>query len=45
MQSDKFRELKQRQDEKAQLKKLVVELTLDKAVPQDVNSKESPGSR
>ncbi|WP_186020131.1 IS3 family transposase, partial [Burkholderia gladioli] len=36
MQSDQVRELKQLQDENARLKKLVAELSLDKAILQDV---------
>lgn len=39
MQSDQVRELKQLQDENGRLKKLVAELSLDKAVLQDVLSK------
>ncbi len=39
MQSDQVRELKQLQDESARLKKLVAELSLDKAILQDVASK------
>jgi len=39
MQSDQVRELKQLQEENAQLKKLVAELSLDKAILQDVASK------
>nr|WP_085963616.1 IS3 family transposase [Burkholderia gladioli] len=39
MQSDQVRELKQLQDENARLKKLVAELSLDKAILQDVASK------
>jgi putative transposase len=45
MQSDQVRELKQLQDENGRLKKLVAELSLDKAVLQDVLSKEFPGPR
>lgn len=45
MQSDQVRELKQLQDENARLKKLVAELSLDKAILQDVNSKKWPGPR
>ena len=36
MQSDQVRELKQLQDENARLKKLVAELSLDKAISQDI---------
>lgn len=36
LQSDQVRELKQLQDENARLKKLVAELSLDKAILQDV---------
>ena len=43
LQSDQVRELKQLQD--ARLKKLVAELSLDKAILQDVTSKEWPGLR
>jgi putative transposase len=45
MESDQVRELKQLQDENARLKKLVAELSLDKAMLQDVNSKKWPGPR
>ncbi|KAF1057595.1 hypothetical protein LvStA_04184 [Burkholderia gladioli] len=45
MQSDQVRELKQLQDENARLKKLVAELSLDKAILQDVTSKKWPGPR
>ncbi|KVQ50703.1 transposase [Burkholderia cepacia] len=45
MQSDQVRELKQLQEENARLKKLVAELSLDKAIPQDVASKKWPGPR
>lgn len=45
MESDQVRELKQVQDENARLKKLVAELSLDKAVLQDVLSKKFPGQR
>ena len=43
--SDQVRELKQLQDENARLKKLVAELSLDKAILQDINSKKWPGPR
>ncbi|CAB3759812.1 transposase IS3/IS911 family protein [Burkholderia paludis] len=39
MQSDQVRELKQLQEENARLKRLVAELSLDKAILQDVASK------
>jgi putative transposase len=39
------RELKQLQDENARLKKLVDELSLDKAISQDVVTKEWGGPR
>ncbi|CAB3773860.1 transposase [Burkholderia sp. MSh2] len=45
MQSDQVRELKQLQDENARLKKLVAELSLDKAILQDVASKKWPRPR
>lgn len=45
MQSDQVRELKQLQDENGKLKRLVAELSLDKAVLQDVLSKKFPGPR
>ena len=45
MESDQVRELKQLQDENARLKKLVAELSLDKAMLQDINSKKWPGPR
>jgi len=45
MESDQVRELKQLQDENSRLKKLVAELSLDKAMPQDINSKKWPGAR
>jgi putative transposase len=45
LQSNQVRELKQLQDENARLKKLVAELSLDKAILQDVNSKKWPGPR
>lgn len=45
LESDQVRELKQVQDENARLKKLVAELSLDKAVLQDVLSKKFPGRR
>lgn len=42
MQSDQVRELKQLQDENARLKRVVADLTLDKAILQDVVSKNGP---
>lgn len=45
LQSDEVRELKQLQDENARLKKLVAELSLDKVMLQDINSKKWPGPR
>jgi putative transposase len=45
LESDQVRELKQVVDENARLKKLVAELSLDKAVLQDVLSKKFPGLR
>ena len=41
LQSDPVREPKQLQDENARLRKLVAELSLDKAILQDVHSKQS----
>ena len=45
MQSDQVRELKQLQEENARLKKLVAELSLDKAILKYVVSKKFPGPR
>ncbi len=45
LQSDQVRELKVLQEENARLKKLVAELSLDKAILQDINSKQWPGPR
>ncbi len=42
MPSDQVRELKQLQEENARLKRVVAELTLDKAILQDVVSKNGP---
>ena len=42
LQSDQVRELKLLQEENARLKKLVAELSLDKAILQDINSKNGP---
>ncbi len=45
LQSDQVREFKQLQDENARLKRVVAELTLDKAILQDVVQKKWPGPR
>jgi putative transposase len=45
LQSDQVRELKQLQDENTRLKKLVAELSLDKAILQDVATKNWRGPR
>jgi putative transposase len=45
LQSDQVREFKQLQDENARLKRVVAELSLDKAILQDVVSKKWPGPR
>ena len=45
LQSDQVREFKVLQDENARLKKLVAELSLDKAILQDISSKKWPGPR
>jgi len=45
LKSDQVRELKQLVEENGRLKKLVAELSLDKAVLQDVLSKKFPGQR
>jgi putative transposase len=45
LESDQVRELKQVVEENARLKKLVADLSLDKAVLQDVLSKKFPGRR
>jgi putative transposase len=45
LQSEQVRELKQLVEEKGRLKKLVAELSLDKAVLQDVLSKKLLGQR
>lgn len=45
LESEQVRELKQVVEENARLKKLVAELSLDKAVLQDVLSKKFPGRR
>jgi len=45
LESDQVRELKQVVEENARLKRLVAELSLDKAVLQDVLSKKFTGQR
>lgn len=45
MESDQVRELRQLQDENSRLKKLVAELSLNKAMLQDIKSKKWPGPR
>ena len=45
LQSEQVREFKQLSEKNARLKKLVAELSLDKAVLQDVLSKKFPGQR
>ena len=45
LQSDQVREFKQLQDENSRLKKLVADLSLDKAILQDINSKKWAGPR
>ena len=45
LQSDQVRELKQLQEENGRVKKLVADLSLDKAILQDLNSKKWPGPR
>lgn len=45
LQSDQVRELKQLQEENGRLKKLVAELSLDKAILQDIAAKKWPGPR
>ena len=45
LESDQVRELKQVTEENARLKRLVAELSLDKAVLQDVLSKKFPSQR
>jgi putative transposase len=45
LQSEQVREFRQVTEENARLKKLVAELSLDKAVLQDVLSKKFPGPR
>ena len=43
LESNQVRELKQLQDENARLKKLVADLSLDKAILQDIAVKKWPG--
>jgi putative transposase len=45
LETDQVREFKQLAEENARLKKLVAELSLDKAVLQDVLAKKFPGPR
>jgi putative transposase len=45
LEGNQVRELKQLQDENARLKKLVAELSLDKAILQDINTKKWDGPR
>jgi putative transposase len=45
MEPDQVRELKQLQDENTRLKNLVAELSLDKAILQDINGKKWLGPR
>lgn len=45
LQSDQVRELKLLQEENARLKRVVAELSLDKALLQDIASKKWPGPR
>jgi putative transposase len=45
LESNQVRELKQLQDENARLKKLVAELSLDKAILQDIAQKKWPRPR
>jgi putative transposase len=45
LQSDQVRELKLLQEENARLKKLVADLSLDKAILQDINQKKWSGPR
>lgn len=45
LESQQVREFKQLSEENARLKRLVAELSLDKAVLQDVLSKKFPGPR
>ena len=45
LEGDQVRELKQLQEENSRLKKLVAELSLDKAILQDINAKKWDGPR
>ncbi len=45
LQSDQVRELKQLQDDNARLKKLVAELSLDKAILQDITAEKNGPAR
>jgi putative transposase len=45
LESDQAREFKQLQEENVRLKRLVAELSLDKAILQDIASKKWPGPR
>lgn len=45
LEGDQVRELKQLQEENARLKRLVADLSLDKAILQDVAAKKWPGPR
>jgi len=45
LQSDQVREFKQLQEENTRLKKLVADLSLDKAILQDINQKKWSGPR
>jgi len=45
LEPDQARELKQLQEENARLKKLVADLSLDKAILQDITRKKFPGPR
>ena len=45
LQSEEVRELKQLREENSRLKKLVADLSLDKAILQDINAKKWPGPR
>jgi putative transposase len=45
LEGDQVREFKRLQEENARLKKLVAELSLDKAILQDINSKKWGGPR
>lgn len=45
LQSDQVRGLKQVQEERVRLNKVAVELSLDKAILQDINAKKWPGPR